>query len=205
MAAAIIMRLQAVVSREVGATQMAVVTVGSIHAGAKENIIPETAELKINIRSANPAVQEKTVAAVKQIIRAEATASAAPREPEITDLHSFPVTVNEPAATDTVLAAMARVVGPERAFTLPQPLTGSEDFGTFGTALGVPSVFWHFGALDPALFAGFRPEDLAEEGLPADIPGNHSPGFAPLAEPTLKVGVRLMLSAASEWLARPSS
>lgn len=205
MAAAIVMRLQTVVSREVGATQIAVVTVGAIQAGTKENIIPDTAELKINIRSTTPAVREKVVAAVKRIIRTEAMASAAPREPEITDLPGFPVTVNDPAATDKVLTAMAHVVGPERAFTLPQPVTGSEDFGTFGTALGVPSVFWYFGALDPELFHDFRLQDLAEGALPAEVPGSHSPQFAPLPDPALDTGIRLLVSAASEWLTRSAT
>ncbi|MFI5942550.1 amidohydrolase [Streptomyces uncialis] len=205
MAAAIVMRLQTVVSREVSATQLAVVTVGSLQAGTKENIIPDTAELRINIRSATPAVREKVLTAVKRIIRAEADASGAPREPLVTDLPNFPLTVNDPDATDKVLAAMARVVGPERAFTLPGPLTGSEDFGTFGSALGVPSVFWHFGGLDPAGFAGFRPADLVDQGLPSGVPGNHSPRFAPLAGPALDTGVRLLLGAAAEWLTPPGN
>ncbi|MFI5803672.1 amidohydrolase [Streptomyces sp. NPDC051561] len=205
MAAAIVMRLQTVVSREVGATQMGVVTVGALQAGTKENIIPDTADLKINIRSASPAVREKILTAVKRIIHAESAASAAPREPEITALHSFPVTANDPGATDKVLTALTQVLGPERAFTLPQPLTGSEDFGTFGTALGVPSVFWHFGGLDPALFEGFSLEDLIDSGMPAGIPGNHSPRFAPVAGPTLDTGVRLLLGAAAEWLEAPDA
>ncbi|MFD4374841.1 amidohydrolase [Streptomyces sp. NPDC058486] len=204
MAAAVVMRLQTVVSREVGANQMAVVTVGAVQAGTKENVIPDTADLKINIRSAAPAVREKVVAAVKRVIRAEAMASAAPREPEITELATFPVTVNDPAATDKVLAAMSRVLGPERAFTLPAPVTGSEDFGTFGAALGVPSAFWFFGALDPQLFDGFRLADLAEGALPAGVPGSHSPRFAPLPRPALDTGVRLLLSAASAWLSTPA-
>lgn len=205
MAAAIIMRLQTVVSREVGANQVAVVTVGAVEAGTKENVIPDTADLKINIRSAAPAVREKVIAAVKRVIRAEAMASAAPREPEIIELPNFPVTVNDPAATDRVLAAMSHVVGPERAFTLPQPVTGSEDFGTFGAALGVPSAFWFFGALDPQIFDGFRLADLVEGALPADVPGSHSSRFAPLPGPAIDTGVRLMLSAAAEWLIQPDA
>ncbi|MFD4259041.1 amidohydrolase [Streptomyces sp. NPDC058534] len=205
MAAAVIMRLQTVVAREIGATQMAVVTVGAVQAGTKENIIPDTAELKINIRSAGPAVREQVVSAVKRIIRSEAMASAAPREPEITELHTFPVTVNDPAATDQVLTAMARVVGSERAFTMPQPVTGSEDFGTFGAALQVPSVFWFYGALDPEIFDGFQLADLVTEGRLPDVPSSHSPRFAPLAGPAIETGVRLMLSAASEWLTHPAA
>ncbi|MHC5262735.1 amidohydrolase [Streptomyces sp. UC4497] len=200
MAAAVVMRLQTVVSREVGAAQTAVVTVGSLHAGTKENIIPDTAELRINIRSTTPAVRERVLAAVERIVRAEAAASGAPEEPEITALHSFPVTVNDADATGTVLTAIAEVLGRERVFTLPEPLTGSEDFGTFGTALGVPSVFWHFGGGDPALFAHIDPDALLTDGLPDTVPANHSPYFAPVPEPTIHTGVTALLAAAAHWL-----
>ncbi|MFI7337796.1 amidohydrolase [Streptomyces sp. NPDC050085] len=200
MAAAVVMRLQTVVSREVGATQTAVVTVGSLHAGTKENIIPDTADLRINIRSTTPAVRDRVLAAVERIVRAEAAASGAPKEPEITGFNSFPVTVNDAAATGAVLDAIAEVLGRERVFTLPEPLTGSEDFGTFGTALEVPSVFWHFGGADPALFQHIDPDTLLTDGLPDTIPANHSPHFALVPEPTIRTGVTALLAAAAHWL-----
>ncbi|MFI6727619.1 amidohydrolase [Streptomyces sp. R-74717] len=200
MAAAIVMRLQTVVSREVGAAQQAVVTVGSIHSGTKENIIPDTADLRINIRSTTPAVRERVLEAVKRIVRAEAAASGAPKEPEITDFNGFPVTVNDHEATATVQAALTQVLGEGHVFTLPQPLTGSEDFGVFGTELQVPSVFWHFGGADPAAFKDIDPDSLLENGIPAEIPGNHSPLFAPVIDPTVEVGVTSLLAAAAQWL-----
>ncbi|MEV5200583.1 amidohydrolase [Streptomyces sp. NPDC053720] len=200
MAAAVVMRLQTVVSREVGASQTAVVTVGSIHAGTKENIIPDTADLRINIRSTTPAVRKRVLAAVERIVRAEAAASGAPKDPEITGINSFPVTVNDDRATSTVLTAIAEVLGGERVFTLPQTLTGSEDFGVFGAALAVPSVFWHFGGADPALFQHINPATLLTDGLPDTIPANHSPYFAPVPEPTIRTGVTTLLAAAAHWL-----
>ncbi|MEV0452084.1 amidohydrolase [Streptomyces sp. NPDC050600] len=200
MAAAVVMRLQTIVSRETGAAQTAVVTVGSLHAGTKENIIPDTAELRINIRSTTPAVRERVLSAVERIVRAEAAASGAPKEPEITELNSFPVTVNDERATDTVLTAIGEALGRERVFTLPQTLTGSEDFGVFGTALGVPSVFWHFGGADPALFRDVDPEALLTDGLPETVPANHSPYFAPVPDPTIGIGVTALLAAAAAWL-----
>ncbi|MEU3402279.1 amidohydrolase [Streptomyces filamentosus] len=200
MAAAVVMRLQTIVSRETGSAQTAVVTVGSLHAGTKENIIPDTAELRINIRSTTPAVRGRVLAAVERIVRAEAAASGAPKDPEITPLNSFPVTVNEERATDTVMTALAGALGQERVFTLPQTLTGSEDFGVFGTALGVPSVFWHFGGADPALFQDADPDALLKDGLPATVPANHSPYFAPVPDPTIGIGVTALLAAAAPWL-----
>ncbi|MEU5951134.1 amidohydrolase [Streptomyces sp. NPDC047525] len=200
MAAAIVMRLQTVVSREVGAGQTAVVTVGSIHSGTKENIIPDTADLRINVRSTTPAVRDLVLAAVRRIIRAEAAASGAPKEPEITDFNAFPVTVNDPQATATVQAGLTRALGEGRVFTLPQTLTGSEDFGTFGTALQVPSVFWYFGGADPVAYEGVTLDALLENGIPPEIPGNHSPLFAPVPDPTIEVGVTSLLAAAAQWL-----
>ncbi|MFF3033634.1 amidohydrolase [Streptomyces rubiginosohelvolus] len=205
MAAAVVMRLQTVVAREVGAAQTAVVTVGSIHAGTKENIIPGTADLRINIRSTTPAVRTRVLAAVERIVRAEAAASGAPEEPEITRLPSFPVTVNEPGATGTVRSALAAALGDDRVLTLPQPLTGSEDFGTFGSALGVPSVFWYFGSADPALYEGIDAAAVPEDGLPDTVPSNHSPHFAPVPEPTVETGVTALLAAAAPWLCEESA
>ncbi|MGX4735897.1 amidohydrolase [Kitasatospora griseola] len=204
MAAAIVVRLQTVVSREVAGTETAVVTVGAIHAGTKENIIPDTAELLINVRSTTPAVRDRVVEAVERIIRAEAAASNAPRDPEITALPSFPVTLNDPHATATVVTALGGALGRDSVVVLPQPITGSEDFGAFGTALGVPSVLWHFGGTDHALFQGISPEDLVANGLPDSVPTNHSPHYAPLPDPTIRVGVTALLAAAAHWLPRPT-
>ncbi|MER6459789.1 amidohydrolase [Streptomyces sp. NPDC001228] len=200
MAAAVVMRLQTVVSREVGAGQQAVVTVGSIHGGTKENIIPDTVELKINVRSTTAAIRERVLAAVERIVRAEAAASAAPREPEIVPIDSFPVTHNDPAATEAVQAALATEF-PGLTFELTSPVPNSEDFGAFGTALGVPSVFWFVGGADHRLFADVDLEALVRDGIPPQIPSNHSPHFAPAQEPTLETGVRALLAAAGHWLA----
>ncbi|MFF4314338.1 amidohydrolase [Streptomyces sp. NPDC001507] len=200
LAAAVVMRLQTVVSREVGANQQAVVTVGSIHGGTKENIIPDSVELKINVRTTTAAVRERVLAAVERIIRAEAAASEVSREPEIVPIDSFPVTHNDPAATASVQAALAGEF-PGLTFELTSPVPNSEDFGAFGTALGVPSVFWFVGGADHRLYEGVDLEALVRDGIPPQIPSNHSPHFAPVPEPTIETGVRALLAAAAHWLA----
>lgn len=199
MAAATVLRLQTVVAREVGAVETAVVTVGSLHAGTKNNIIPAEAELRLTVRAYTEAVRTRVMAAVERIVRAEAAASGAPVEPEIRDAGHFPVLVNEPVATERTLAAIGAELGPDRVSVVP-PVMGSEDFGVFGTAAGVPSCFWFVGGADPQRYA----EAAAAGRVNEDIPSNHSPSYAPVLEPTLSSGVRAMLAAARTWLGSPA-
>ncbi|RKT83081.1 hippurate hydrolase [Saccharopolyspora antimicrobica] len=195
MASATVLRLQTVVSREVSARDTAVVTVGSIRAGTKDNIIPDQAELRVNIRSFDEAVRERVIAAVKRIVRAEAIASGAEREPEFERLTDFPVLVNDPQATDRTTKALCEQLGAERVLAL-DPVTGSEDVGLFGTAAGVPTCYWFFGGVERGKYLAAR-----EAGtLSRDVPSNHSPFFAPVVEPTLTTGVTAMATAALAWL-----
>ncbi|GAA1142154.1 hippurate hydrolase [Kitasatospora gansuensis] len=197
MAAATVLRLQTVVSREIAATETAVVTVGSLHAGTKDNIIPAEAELRVNIRSYTPEVRAAVLAGVERIVRAEAAASGAVREPEFTPLDSFPVLVNDHAAVDRARAALVARLG-ERSVVDPGPVTGSEDVGAFGAAAGVPTCYWLFGGADPAEYA--RAE--AAGRVAQDVPSNHSPHFAPVIEPTLSTGITALVTVATAWLGR---
>ena len=198
MAAATVMRLQTVVSREIAGTDTAVLTIGTLRAGTKENIIPDRAELGLNIRSYDPAVRERILAAVERITRAEAAASSAPAEPEFELIDSFPVLVNDEAAvarTRPVLGEVAPVVDPGL-------VTGSEDVGLFATEAGVPCVYWILGGADPAAFAGATSREELLAGVAAQ-PSNHSPLYAPVVEPTLSVGVAALVAAARHWLPVP--
>ena len=195
MAAALVLRLQTIVSREVGPNQAAVVTVGSLQAGTKENVIPDEAVLKLNVRSFDKAVRERVLAAIERMANAEAAASGAQRAPEITALDRYPMTVNDPEATRRVLDRFRTHFSPGRVRPSP-PTAASEDFGRFGTAWGVPSVFWFVGGTDPAIYA--RAEAAGQVG---EIPTNHSPHFAPVIHPTLETGVETLVTAALAWLA----
>lgn len=195
MAAATVMRLQTVVSREVAATDSAVVTVGAIHAGTTTNIIAPEAELLLTVRTFVPEVRDTVLAAVERVINAEALASGASDSPQINRIGGYPVLLNDPSATRTTIGAVKAELGEERVTQRP-PVMGSEDFGTFGTAAGVPSCFWFVGGADPRVYAKAE----AAGRLDQDIPANHSPFFAPLIEPTLSTGVRAMTAAAKVWL-----
>ena len=114
MAASAVMRLQTVVSREVAMTDSAVVTVGTLRAGMSENVIPDRALLRLNVRTFKDQVRERVLSAIKRILDAEATASGAPKPPDYTVLSEYPVTRNDEAATHKVVAALERHFGADR-------------------------------------------------------------------------------------------
>ncbi|MEU2204152.1 amidohydrolase [Microbacterium oleivorans] len=195
MAAATVMRLQTVVSREVDPREMAVVTVGSIHAGLKNNIIPAEATLELSLRYPNDEARADILARVERVVRAEAAASGAEQEPTISTLHSLPPTINDADATARLTAALDRAFG-EGTVVDPGMFTGSEDVSWFARESGAPLVYWFWGGVDPQQYA-----DAAAAGtISRDIPTNHSPFFAPVLHPTIERGVDALTVAAREFL-----
>lgn len=191
-------RLQQIVSREVAATDQVVVTVGQIHSGTKNNIIPDQGTLGLSVRTFDAAVREHVLGAIERIARAEADAVRAPKAPLIVHDDSFPLTYNEPEASAKVAQAIAAVPSVEHVIA-PGALMGSEDVGVLATAAGAPLVYWFIGGYEPALFgADYDPQD----GWVQNVPSNHSPFFAPVIQPTLQIGVGALVAAAREWLVR---
>ncbi|MGM7680357.1 amidohydrolase [Microbacterium sp. A94] len=195
MAAATVMRLQTIASRETDPQDVAVVTVGSIHAGLKNNIIPAEAALELSLRYPNDEARARVLASVERIVRAEALASGAEREPEIRTDHVLPPTINDVDAVTRVTAALKRTLG-EAAVIDPGMITGSEDVSWFARDAGAPLVFWFWGGIDPATFAAA----VASDSVAQTIPTNHSPFFAPEIHPTIEVGVTALATAAREFL-----
>ena len=201
MAAATVLRLQGIVSREVAGGDTAVLTVGALRAGTASNIIPDQAELLLSLRSYDDKVHDTMRAAIDRIVKAEALASGAPQDPEITTMVSFPVLVNDPAECARLTDLFNAGVG----LTLdPGPVTGSEDVGLLATAAGVPCVYWFLGGSDPALFTGATTVEEAR-GIVDGLPSNHSPLFAPVVEPTIRTGVLALATAARAWLGGTAS
>src|SRR4051812_5680998 len=196
MAAATVLRLQTIVSREVAANQAAVVTIGALQAGTKDNVIPDEALLKLNVRTFDEQVRTHVLDAITRIVEAEAAASGAPRSPEITMTEHYPLTVNDPGRTVRVAAVLRGRLGEGRVHELAAPYAASEDFGSFGTGWGVPSVFWYVGGTDPDTYR--RAEEAGR--VAQDIPTNHNARFAPVIHPTLETGVQAMTIAALDAL-----
>jgi amidohydrolase len=195
LAAMIVVRLQTVIAREVAPTDPAVLTVGSIQAGTKSNVIDDHAVLQLNVRSYNDDTRDTILEAIKRIVVAECQASRSPQDPQFELFDRFPPTQNDPVTTARVRAAFAALFG-DRAQDLPLQ-TASEDFSDIPNALSVPYTYWGIGGIDPDTY-----RRAAEAGrVSQDIPVNHSPSFAPVIQPTLDTGTQAMVSAALAWLA----
>jgi amidohydrolase len=198
MAAATVLRLQTIVSREVAASQAAVVTIGALQAGTKDNVIPDEALLKINVRTFDEAVRTRVLGAIERIVNAEAAASDAPKPPQIDYTEHYPLTVNDPDQTRHVAHVLRGYFGRDRVQELAAPVSASEDFGSFGSEWGVPSVFWYVGGTDPDTYRKAQQAGRIAD----DIPTNHNPRFAPVIHPTLETGVQAITAAALSYLAR---
>jgi hippurate hydrolase len=198
MAAATVLRLQTIVSREIPAGETAVVTIGSIHAGTAANIIPDRAELGLSVRTFSTEVRDRVLAAIERIARGEAVTAGAPRAPDVELAVSFPAVINDEAACTRTLPALQSV---SPMIVDPGPVTGSEDVGMFASAAGAPCVYWLLGGADPAGFDGATTiDEIAARSR--DVPSNHSPLFAPVIEPTLSTGIGALTAAATIWLQR---
>jgi hippurate hydrolase len=194
MAAATVLRLQTIVSREVAPTEAAVVTVGALQAGTKENVIPDEAIIKLNVRTFDEGVRARVLAAIKRIVEAEAAASGAPTPPEITPLDRYALVRNDPVATTRVLDAFRASFPADRVQEAP-PTSASEDFGCFGSEWDAPSVFWFVGGTDADVYA-----KAEAAGRLGELPTNHNPRFAPVLHPTLETGVEALVTGAQAWL-----
>jgi amidohydrolase len=195
MAAATVLRLQTIVSRELAATDAAVVTIGSLQAGTKENVIPDEAVIKLNVRTFDEGVRARVLAAIERIVHAEAAASGATKPPEITPIDRYSLVSNDPEATRRVAEAFTAYFTADRV-RQTGPTSASEDFGSFGVQWQAPSVFWFVGGTDPDVY-----DKAKASGRISELPTNHNPRFAPVLHPTLETGVATLVVASRVWLA----
>ncbi len=191
----IVTALQTLVARETSPFESGVVTVGSIHAGTKHNIISNRAHLQITIRSYSEEVRENLKSGIERIARGQAIAFGLPEDlmPKVSFSEGTPSTYNTPELTARIYKALEDKMGDERVVD-GKPVMAAEDFSLFGrTEDKIPSLM---------LWLGATPADLmakVEKGE-AKAPGLHSPFFKPDREPTIKGGVEAMAEAALELL-----
>jgi hippurate hydrolase len=189
-----VLRLQTIVAREVAPAQSAVVTIGALQAGTKENVIPDEAVIKLNVRTFDEGVRAHVLDAITRIVNAEAQASGAPKPPEITPLDHYQLVSNDAQATGRVRSAFREYFSEERVVDIP-PISASEDFRSFGSEWHAPSVFWTVGGTDEDTYRKAK-----EAGRLSELPTNHNPRFAPVIHPTLETGVETLVTAACAWL-----
>jgi hippurate hydrolase len=179
-AARTILALQTIVAREVKPGELAVMTVGYVHAGTKNNIIPDSAELGLTVRTNRPEVRKQVLAAITRITNAEAEAGAAPRAPQIEEFERTDAVYNDPALAAQLRPVLESALGPANVVTA-EPVTASEDFSVF-VQQSIPGFYLSLGGAEPGKFAQAKASGTA-------LPSNHSPLFAPDVEPALRTAI----------------
>ncbi|QJX46515.1 amidohydrolase [Hymenobacter taeanensis] len=181
-AAQIIMGLQTIVSRQTELTQdAAVLTVGMVHGGVRNNIIPEQVELTGTIRTLDKDMQQKIWAAIRRTATNIAESAGATAEVEITNY--APVTFNDLRLTEQMAPSLRRVAGPEKV-VVQKAVTGAEDFAFFQEK--VPGLF---------VFVGGMPKGKN----PAETAPHHTAGFF-IDESGLTLGVKTLATLAADYL-----
>ena len=189
-AAKLILDLQTIVSREIKPTEPAVITVGSIHAGTKHNVIGDECDLQLTVRSYSDEVRQHLLKAIRRKAAAAAASAGAP-EPSIEVTEGTPAMYNDEKLVERVVPVFRQTFGEERVVP-SEPSMGGEDFSRYGLA-GVPIFMFRVGSVDAKRLAGY-------ERIGQEPPSLHSAVYYPDAEPTLETGVAAMASAALELL-----
>lgn len=189
-AAKLVLDLQTIVSREMKPTNAAVVTVGSIHAGTKHNIISDECKLQLTLRSLSPQVRQQLQDAVRRKTLAAAASAGAP-EPTIEISEGTPALFNDPQLTERLTAALKKRFGDDK-ISEGDPVMGGEDFGKFGST-GVPTSMFRLGAVSQKRLDEFAAKKVPPHSL-------HSPLYYPDIEETLEMGVPAMVACVTELL-----
>ncbi|WP_024515573.1 amidohydrolase [Bradyrhizobium sp. Tv2a-2] len=182
MASRFVVDVQSVISREKDPTEFGVVSIGAIHGGTAENIIPDDVVLFGTIRTFKPEVRAKMLEGIARTAKAVAAMSNAP-EPEIKITEGAKAVVNDAEVVGTAEKVLKTAFGDK--FRTSPPGTPSEDYSEFINA-GVPSMFFNIGVYEPERVAAAR-NDTGPQ-----LPANHSPLFAPVPKPTIETGVEAM-------------
>jgi amidohydrolase len=179
-AARTVVTLQSIIAREIKPGDAAVITVGYIQAGTKNNIIPDDAQMGLTVRSFKPDVRQHLLAAIERVAKAETMAAGGEKMPLIEKYESTAAVYNDPVLTQHLATTLEGVLG-KGSIATEEPIMTSEDYSYF-VEQGIPSFYFTLGVADP--------QKLAEaQAAGRQLPSNHSPLFAPVADPSIKVGI----------------
>lgn len=185
--AKIIEGLQTIVSRQIELTKAAaVISVGKIEAGVRNNIIPEEAEMIGTIRTLDTEMQEKIHEKIHHVVTTTAESMGAMAEVEIQK--GYPVTYNDPELTEQMIPMFQQIAGNENV-VLQNAITGAEDFSFFQKE--VPGFYW---------FVGGMPKGMD----PAEAAPHHTPDFY-IEEEGMKLGVKSMASLTYDYMMSQSN
>ncbi len=188
---------QTIISRENNPLDPIVVTVGSIHGGTKSNIIPDEVKMQLTVRTYKPETRERVLAAIDRIAKGCATAAGVPPERapivRVSKDQFCPATYNNPELTRRLVAVWKSSLGDENV-KIVDAVMGGEDFSEYSLPdHSIPAVDFHIGAVEPAKISEYK-----QEGK--ELPTLHSSKFAPVPEPTIRVGIIGMTSAVLELM-----
>jgi amidohydrolase len=194
-AARTVLALQTITSREVKPGEFAVVTVGYINAGTKNNIIPDQAELGLTVRTYKTDVRKQVLVAITRIADGESQAAGAPRAPLIERFEQTDAVENDPALTRRMRTALEGTLTKDNVLT-EEPIAASEDFSAF-VEQGIPGFYLTLGGADPQKLQQAR-------AAGTQLPSNHSPLFAPDVDPALHTAITVEVAMLRDLL-RPAA
>jgi amidohydrolase len=189
-----VVRLQGIVSRELDPAEYAVVTCVNLQTSKAINIIPDVVDMKVDVRTYDPAVRQRVVQAVKRVIHGESKASGLPKEPEIVHTDDIPAIVNDEEVVRALKGVFRHHFG-ERAVSEMARDTASDDFSVFAHEHNIPCAYWNIGGVDPLTW-----QEAKRCGKIDELPGNHSAYFAPAPNPTIRTGIDALAVAALKFL-----
>jgi len=182
LASQVILGLQTISSRQLDITKApSIITIGSIHGGVRNNIIPDEVRMEGTIRAFSPEMQDEMHRRIR--LTAESIAQSAGATAQVEIARQYPITFNNPSLTEKMLPTLKRVAGAENVSIQP-PVTGAEDFSFF--AQKAPGLF---------IFLGSNKKGVD----PATAPVNHSPLYE-VDEGVLPLGVRALANLAMDYL-----
>lgn len=180
--AKIIEGLQSIISRQTELTKAAaVISVGKIEAGVRNNIIPEEAEMIGTIRTLDTEMQKTIHKKIRHVATTTAESMGATAEVEIQE--GYPVTYNDPDLTEQMVPTLQQVAGNKNVI-LWNAITGAEDFSFFQKE--IPGFYW---------FVGGMPRGMD----PAEAPPHHTPNFY-IEEEGMKLGVKSLASLTYDYM-----
>ena len=190
----VVVRLQTIVSRVVAPQDSVVITCGSFHGGDAHNIIPDSVEIKLNVRTYDTKVREKILDKIRRIIETEYEAAGSPKKPKIEQTHQYPLTDNDPGMTKDLRALFEEFFDPNHVEEM-EKLAGSEDLPNLALPHNTPYVYWFIGSTSVEKY-----DNALKKGQLDRLPQVHSNDFAPSIASTMETGVRAFSVAALNYL-----